>query len=374
MVGRKIDTQLAQIGINKDPRTGAISPPIHLSTAYRHEGLGQSTGYDYTRTGNPTRTILEEAIAKLESGARGVAYSSGMAAVQGLLSLFSANDEIVTSSDLYGGTYRLLEMAAARGHFSFISTENDEPQDFIEAITPNTKAIFIETPSNPLMKKIDIEALAKITQEHDLLLIVDNTFYTPLIQQPLTLGADIVLHSATKYLGGHNDVLAGLIVAKDEEIGEQLANYQNAAGAVLAPFDCWLLMRGMKTLALRMRQHEKNAQAIRDFLEKHEAVADVLYPGRGGMLSFRVAREEQVGPLLESLQVITFAESLGGVESFITYPATQTHSEIPEEIRIKKGVCNRLLRLSVGIEDATDLIADLDQALVKSQLVTASSK
>ncbi|WP_188497828.1 methionine biosynthesis PLP-dependent protein [Pullulanibacillus pueri] len=366
---RKIATQLVQIGNNKDPLTGAVSLPIHLSTAYRHEGLGRSTGYDYARTGNPTRATLEAAIAELEGGARGLAYSSGMAAIQGLLSLFSSEDEIVTSSDLYGGTYRLLEIARDQRHLYFRSTESDELEDFKAAVTPKTKAIFIETPSNPLMKKIDIEAIAAFTQEKGLLLIVDNTFYTPYIQRPLTMGADIVLHSATKYLGGHNDVLAGLIVAKDPEVGKKLGNYQNAAGAVLAPFDCWLLMRGMKTLALRMRQHESNAKAICAFLEAHEAVADVLYPGRGGMVSFRVQDEKQVAPLLENLKLITFAESLGGVESFMTYPATQTHSEIPEDVRIKKGVCNRLLRLSVGIEDAEDLMADLDQAL-KATLVT----
>ncbi|GGE28479.1 cystathionine gamma-synthase [Pullulanibacillus camelliae] len=363
MTDIKLETLLAQIGNQRDHATGAISPPIHLSTAYRHEGLGRSTGYDYTRTGNPTRDALEEAIAALESGKKGFAFSSGMAAVQAVFSLFSSGDEVLTSSDLYGGTYRLLEMATAHGHFSFRSTESDEIEAFRAALRPATKAIFIETPSNPLMKKIDIEALVQLTKERELLLIVDNTFYTPIIQQPLTLGADIVLHSATKYLGGHNDVLAGLLVTNREDIAEKLGLYQNAAGAVLAPFDCWLLMRGMKTLALRMRQHESNAQALTAFLSAHEAVSEVLYPGRGGMISFRVKDEKQVAPLLENLHVVTFAESLGGVESFITYPATQTHAEIPEEIRIQKGVCNRLLRLSVGIENSEDLIRDLDRAL-----------
>ncbi|KLR72247.1 cystathionine gamma-synthase, partial [Geobacillus sp. T6] len=231
-----------------------------------------------------------------------------------------------------------------------------------ETITEKTKAIFLETPTNPLMQETDIAAVSELAKRHGLLLIVDNTFYTPVLQRPIEQGADIVIHSATKYLGGHNDVLAGLVVAKGEELCQRLAEYHNAIGAVLSPFDSWLLIRGMKTLALRMRQHEENAKRISAFLREHEDVTDVLYPGRGGMLSFRIDDEKWVNGFLKSLRLITFAESLGGVESFITYPATQTHADIPEEIRIRNGVCNRLLRFSVGIEHADDLIADLAQA------------
>lgn len=367
---RQVETCLAQIGNHKDPTTGAINPPIYLSTAYRHDGLGHSSGYDYSRTGNPTRAALEQAIADLENGAQGFAFSSGMAAVQSVLSLFSVGDELLTSSDLYGGTYRLLEMASKQWGLIFRAVDSLESVDFRNAVTSRTKAIFIETPSNPLMREMNISDLARVAQECGVLLIVDNTFYTPLLQQPLALGADIVLHSATKYLGGHNDVLAGLVVAKDNATGDRLRAYQNGAGAVLSPFDCWLLMRGMKTLALRMRQHESNAQAIYQFLQAHEAIDDVLYPGRGGMISFRVKSEAMVAPILETLEVIAFAESLGGVESFITYPATQTHADIPEDIRVRQGVCNRLLRLSVGIEHQDDLIADLDQALMKTLAMT----
>ncbi|WP_085523239.1 methionine biosynthesis PLP-dependent protein [Tuberibacillus sp. Marseille-P3662] len=365
---KNIETILAQIG-NQSEITGAVSPPVYLSTAYRHQGLGQSTGYDYTRTGNPTRAILEDAIAELEGGRRGIAFSSGMAAIQAVLSLFSSGDELLVSEDLYGGTYRLFEDFAGKWGLSFQYHHFLDITDTVSRISERTKAIFIETPTNPLMHETDIEAVAQIARQHGLLLIVDNTFYTPLLQQPIDKGADVVVHSGTKYLGGHNDVLAGLIVTKSEETGEQLASYQNAAGAVLSPFDCWLLMRGMKTLGLRMRQHEANAKRIAQFLQKHSAVKDVLYPGQGGMLSFRLHSEDGVAPFLEQLQVIAFAESLGGVESFITYPATQTHADIPEAIRIEQGVCNRLLRMSVGVEYIDDLLADLDLALQKQKEV-----
>ena len=358
----KLETKLAQIGNRSETATGAVNPPIYLSTAYRHEGIGQSTGFDYSRTGNPTRQLLEKTIADLEGGDQGFACSSGMAAIFTILSLFQSGDEWLVSEDLYGGTYRLLEQGYKKWGLTahYVNTSNLE--EIENKITAHTKAIFLETPTNPLMQQTDIAAVAKIAKEHGILLIVDNTFYTPLLQQPIKLGADIVIHSGTKYLGGHNDVLAGLIVAKGKELCEQLALYHNGAGGVLSPFDSWLLMRGMKTLALRMKQHEKNAKQIVEYLSNHDGVTDVLYPGRGGMLSFRVKDESWVNPFLQGLSLITFAESLGGVESLITYPATQTHADIPEEIRIQSGVCNRLLRFSVGIEDAADLIADLEQA------------
>jgi cystathionine gamma-synthase len=359
------ETVLAQIGTRTCGETGAISPPVYFSTAYRHRGIGESTGYDYTRTKNPTRSVLETAIADLEGADAGFAFSSGMAAIQTVLSLFRQKDEIIASSDLYGGTYRLFEDSAQKWGISFRYGDPRDIHAFEHLLGERTKAIFLETPTNPLMQEADIREIAKIAKARGLLLIVDNTFYTPLLQRPLDEGADIVVHSGTKYLGGHNDVLAGLIAAKGTDLCEKLGQYQNAAGAVLSPFDSWLLMRGMKTLALRMKQHEENARQIADFLERHEAVTDVLYPGRGGMLSFRLASEDGVDPFLRNLQLITFAESLGGVESFITYPATQTHADVPEEIRIEQGVDNRLLRFSVGIEHIDDLLADLGQALQK---------
>ncbi|MBP3040235.1 methionine biosynthesis PLP-dependent protein [Bacillaceae bacterium Marseille-Q3522] len=359
----KVDTKLAQIGNRSETATGTVNPPVYFSTAYRHEGIGQSTGYDYTRTGNPTRAILEKAIAELENGDQGFACSSGMAAILTVLALFQSGDEWIVSRDLYGGTYRLLEENYHKWGLRCCYVNTSAIYEIEENISPQTKAIFLETPTNPLMETADIAAIAKVAKKHELLLIVDNTFYTPLLQQPISLGADIVIHSATKYLGGHNDVLAGLIVAKGKELCQALAKHHNGAGAVLSPFDSWLLIRGMKTLALRLERHEKNAVKIVEYLNGHQAITDVLYPGKGGMLSFRLLKEEWVNPFLQALSVISFAESLGGVESFIPYPATQTHADIPEEIRIKNGVCNRLLRFSVGIEDVGDLIADLDQAL-----------
>ncbi|MBM7651877.1 methionine biosynthesis PLP-dependent protein [Neobacillus cucumis] len=363
----KIDTKLAQIGNRSETTTGTVNPPVYFSTAFRHEGIGQSTGFDYTRTGNPTRQLLEKTIADLEGADQGFACSSGMAAIQLILSLFESGDEWIVSEDLYGGTYRLLEKGYKKWGLTTQYVNTCCPEEVEKKITAQTKAIFLETPTNPLMQESDISAISKIAKQHGLLLIVDNTFYTPLLQQPISLGADIVIHSATKYLGGHNDVLAGLVVAKGKEICEALAFHQNGAGAVLSPFDSWLLMRGMKTLSLRMERHEKNAKAIVEFFSKHDAVTDVLYPGRGGMVSFRIKDEAWVNPFLQNLNLISFAESLGGTESFITYPATQTHMDIPEEIRIQAGVCNRLLRFSVGIEDSQDIIEDLQNAFAKVQ-------
>jgi cystathionine gamma-synthase len=367
----KTDTKLAQIGNRSEETTGTVNVPIYLSTAYRHAGIGQSTGFDYTRTGNPTRQTLEKAIADLESGDQGYACSSGMAAIFTILSLFQSGDEWIVSKDLYGGTYRLLEEGFQKWGLRCRYTNTSNVQNIENEITPQTKAIFLETPTNPLMEKTDISEAARIAKKHNVLLIVDNTFYTPLLQQPIKLGADIVIHSATKYLGGHNDVLAGLIVAKGTDLCESLAKFHNAAGAVLSPFDSWLLMRGMKTLSLRMERHEKNAKEIVQFLEEHEGITEVLYPGQGGMVSFRILSEAWVNPFLQNLKLISFAESLGGVESFITYPATQTHADIPEEIRNETGVDNRLLRFSVGIEDIQDLINDLTQALatVKEEVI-----
>ena len=367
MTKKSLETRFVQLGNQSDAKTGAVNPPIYFSTAYKHGGIGQSTGYDYTRTKNPTRTILEEGIADLESGDQGYACASGMAAIQLVLSLFRSGDEIIGPEDIYGGTYRLFEQYSDLYSISTTYSNYTNVAETEKLITEKTKALFIETPTNPLMQETDIEQYAKLARKHDLLLIVDNTFLTPYLQRPIELGADIVLHSATKYIGGHNDVLAGLVVAKGEKLCEQLGANHNAIGAVLSPFDSWLLIRGLKTLHLRMKQHEANTKIIADYLKNEPLVKDVLYPGKGGMLSFRLQESEWVDPFLQNLQLITFAESLGGIESFITYPATQTHADVPLEVRIARGVCDRLLRFSVGVEEAEDIIADLKQVFAKLQ-------
>ncbi len=361
MSNKKIATQLVQLGNRSDPITGAVSTPIYLSTAFEHQGIGQSTGYDYSRTKNPTRSILEDGIAQLENGDAGFACSSGMAAIQLVLSLFRSGDALIVPEDIYGGTYRLLNNYA---NFYRIETTYADFSDVSKVetqITKKTKAIFIETPTNPLMETIDLSIYAKLAEKHGLLFIVDNTFLTPYYQRPIEYGAHIVLHSATKYIGGHNDVLAGLVVAKGEQLCEQLFNHHNAIGATLSPQDAWLIIRGLKTLHLRMKQHTENAKNIAAFLSEEPIVQDVLYAGEGGMLSFRLQKSEWINPFLQNLKLITFAESLGGVESFITYPATQTHAEIPEDERTRRGVCNKLLRFSVGVEESEDLIDDLKQ-------------
>jgi len=371
LTNQSINTKLVQLGNQSDPRTGAVNPPIHFSTAYKHDGLGLSTGYDYIRTKNPTRTILEEGIANLENGDRGYACSSGMAAIQLVLSLFKSGDELIAPDDLYGGTFRLFDQYADLYGIrtSYSSFENVEETE--KLITENTKAIFIETPTNPLMLEIDIEQYVELARKHDLLIIVDNTFLTPYYQRPIELGADIVIHSATKYIGGHNDVLAGLVVAKGEELCNRLGGNHNAIGATLSPFDSWLVIRGLKTLHVRMKQHDANAKELVSYLENEPLVDDVLYAGKGGMISFRLRESEWIDPFLRNLRLVTFAESLGGVESLVTYPTTQTHADIPEEERERRGVDKRLLRFSVGLEEAEDLIADLKQAIAIAAETTA---
>lgn len=363
MKAQSIETKLVQLGNLSDPKTGAVNPPIYMSTAYKHAGIGQSTGYDYTRTKNPTREILEKGIADLEHGDTGFACSSGMSAVQLVFTLFKPGDEIIAPEDLYGGTYRLLK--------TFSDTYNINPVYFSSIdevenlINENTKAIFLETPTNPLMLEFNLDRFKEICSKHNLLFIVDNTFYTPYFQRPIEHGADIVIHSATKYIAGHNDVLAGLVVAKGKELCEKLAYAHNSIGLVLSPMDSWLVIRGLKTMHLRLKQHDANAKKVAAFLEKETLVTDVLYTGKGGMLSFRLKDAKLVDPFLQKLTLITFAESLGGVESFITYPATQTHADMPYEKRVSRGVDDCLLRFSVGIEEAEDIIADLTQVFNK---------
>lgn len=359
------ETAYAQVGNRKDEHFRAVSTPIYFSTAFRHEEIGLQTGYDYTRTGNPTRDVLEEAIAQLESGERAFATSSGMSAIKLVLALFESGDHIIASRDIYGGSYRLFEVFEKKYGITFSYWDGDCYGELTSYVKDNTKAVFIETPTNPLMKETDIGEIAKVTKKNNLLLIVDNTLYTPYLQRPIEQGADIVVHSATKYLAGHNDVLAGLVISKGEVLNEELAFLHNSIGAVLSPLDCWNLIRGIKTLALRMDRHEQNAKAVVNYLQTHPLVNNVFYPGRGGMVSFTIAEEEQVSPFLKALKLFTFAESLGGVESFLTYPKTQTHGDIPEEIRLSYGLTNNLLRISVGIEHSEDLIQDLDQAFGK---------
>ncbi|WP_042165227.1 aminotransferase class I/II-fold pyridoxal phosphate-dependent enzyme [Paenibacillus gorillae] len=379
----KIESHLAQIGSIKEPVTGAVSFPIYQSTAFRHPQLGQSTGFDYARTKSPTRSVLEEAAAKLESGDAGFACSSGMAALQTIFALFSQGDHLIVSLDLYGGTYRLLERIMSRFGVTASYVDTNDLDGINELYQPNTKAVLIETPTNPLMMITDIERVASWAKAKGLLTIVDNTLLTPFFQRPIELGADIVIHSATKYLGGHNDVLAGLIVTKGKELSEQMAFLHNSIGAVLGPQDSWLLMRGMKTLALRMERHQYNATKISEYLQTHPAVEEVYYPalphhpnydiqnkqssGNTGIFSFRLKDARYIEPILRHVKLIAFAESLGGVESLMTYPAVQTHADIPEEIRRQIGVDDRLLRFSVGIEHVDDLIGDLEQALAAAK-------
>lgn len=363
----ELETRLVQIGNRKEKTTGAISYPVTFSTAYLHPELGKSTGFDYIRTKNPTRAVLEEAIADIEEGDQGFAFSSGMAAIHVLMGLFKPGDHIVASLDLYGGTYRLFEQVWKPYGIMFTYADIRKGDDLQSSILPETAAVFIETPTNPMMITADIASIAKEAKAKGLLAIVDNTFLSPYYQKPIPLGADIVVHSATKYLAGHNDVLAGLVVSKGQALSDRIAFFHNSGGAVLSPMDSWLLVRGMKTLSLRMEKHTENARQMVSFLKEHPLVDDVLYAGKGGMVSFRVKKAELVPPLLKNLKLISFAESLGGVESLLTYPAIQTHADIPQEVREKVGVCDRLLRFSVGIENAGDLQNDLNQALLAAQ-------
>lgn len=380
----RIESRLAQIGSQEDPATGAVNYPIYNATAFRHPRLGQSTGFDYSRTKSPTRSVLEEAAAELESGDAGFACSSGMAALTTVFALFGHGDHLVVSLDLYGGTYRLLERILSKYGITASYVDTNDLDALEAARLPNTKAVFIETPTNPLMMITDVSAVCTWARLQGLLTIVDNTLLTPFFQRPLELGADIIVHSATKYLGGHNDVLAGLIVTKGTELSAEMAILHNSLGAVLAPNDSYQLMKGMKTLALRMERHESNALELAHYLLEHPAIAEVFHPGlpdhpgyeiqnrqssgNTGIFSFKVKDARYVEPLLRHIRLIAFAESLGGVESLMTYPAVQTHADIPVEIRDAVGVDDRLLRFSVGIEHVNDLKSDLSQALEAARI------
>lgn len=376
---KHIESRLAQIGSLADPLTGAVSYPIYQATAFRHPKLGQSTGFDYARTKAPTRKVLEEAFAELESGDAGFACSTGMAALTTIFMLFESGDHLLVSLDLYGGTYRLIEQIMSRFGVTASYVDTNDIEQLEALYRPgSTKAVLIETPTNPLMMITDLERTAAWAKEKGLLTIVDNTLLTPYFQRPLELGCDMVVHSATKYLAGHNDVLAGLIVTKGKELSEKIGFLHNSIGAVLGPQDSWLLMRGMKTLALRMERHQQNAIRLATWLSEHPLVSEVFYPGlpshpghdaqarqssgNTGIFSFKMKDARLIEPILRHIRLIAFAESLGGVESLMTYPAVQTHADIPKEIRDKVGVDDTLLRFSVGIEHADDLIDDLAHA------------
>ena len=374
----KITTKCVHGGKPNPDTTGAISFPIYQSSTFAHPGVGQSTGYDYSRVQNPTREHLEGLLATLEEGTAALAFSTGMAAEAAIMQLFSQNDHIIASDDLYGGSVRLFQHIQKNG-ISTTLVDTADLNSVEQAITPHTKAIFVETPTNPMMQVTDIAAIAKLAHSINALLIVDNTFLTPYFQRPLGLGADIVIHSGTKYLGGHNDTLAGFLVIKSPELAEELRIIHKTTGACLSPFDSWLMLRGIKTLALRLEKQNASAQEIAQWLQANPKIKTVHYcglpthpgyeisrkqsSGFGGMISFETDCENTARAALERVKLIQFAESLGGVESLLTYPFMQTHADVPEEHRQKKGINERLLRLSVGIEDTDDLIADLAQAL-----------
>lgn len=361
MTDYKIDTILAHAGINNDEKTGALIFPIHLSTTYQHPEFGHSTGFDYTRTKNPTRAGLEATLAAIEKADHALATSSGMAALVLLFNGFPVGSQVVAARDLYGGSFRWFNEQESLGRFQF--TYANSEVELIAAITDQTDYVYLETPTNPLMVEFDIAKVSAIAHAKGAKVIVDNTFYSPIYQNPLELGADVVLHSATKYLSGHNDVLAGALMTNDQDLYDKLFYDQNTTGPTLSPLDSYLLMRGLKTLSLRMERATQNAQKIVAFLKKSPAVKQVYYTGKGGMISLKVVDESKIPHILNTLKIFTFAESLGGVESLITYPATQTHADIPVETRHSYGLTDDLLRLSIGIEDADDLIADLEVAL-----------
>ncbi|WP_186428617.1 PLP-dependent aspartate aminotransferase family protein [Clostridium sp. BSD9I1] len=378
----KFESILIHGGIDGDQHTGAVNVPIYQTSTYKQPKFGVTTGYEYSRTGNPTREALEKLVADLEEGYAGFAFASGMAAITAVLSLFKSGDKVVISNNIYGGTFRVLDKIFTNFgiHYAIIDTSNlDEIKNSIDE---TVKAIYIETPTNPLMDVTDIEAVANIAKEKSIYTIVDNTFMTPYLQKPITLGADIVIHSATKYLGGHSDVISGIVVVNNKDLAEKLHFVQNATGGVLAPFDSFLLIRGIKTLALRMDRHNSNAKLVAEFLKNREEIEKIYYPGfenhpgykvqtnqakgYGGMIAFVLKEVYDYKKFLENLNLITFGESLGGVESLICHPASMTHGSIPYELRQKVGIVDNLIRLSVGIENVEDLIQDIKNGLKES--------
>ncbi len=377
-----INSLLIHGGIDGDETTGAVNVPIYQTSTYKQDGLGKDRGWEYSRTGNPTRAALEKLIADLEQGEYGLAFASGLAAINTVLSLFKRGDKLLVSDNIYGGTFRILDNVFKNFDITYQIVDTSDEAAVEAAIDDTVKAVYIETPANPLLTVTDIEAVSKSAHKHDKLVIVDNTFLTPYLQRPLTLGADIVIHSGTKYLGGHSDTISGLVAVKDKAIADRLYYLQNAIGGVLAPWDSFLMIRGIKTLGVRMDRHVANAEKIARWLVGSGYVSKVYYPGletdpgyeiqkkqadgAGAMISFVLDDKYDYRKFYESLNLITLAESLGGVESLVCHPATMTHAAIPREIRQEVGIVDELIRFSVGIEDADDLIADLEQAIKAS--------
>ena len=374
-------TQAIHVGQEPDPATGAIIVPIYQTSTFVQEEVGKHKGFEYARTGNPTRAALERNLACLESGRFAFAFASGMAAINAVMSLFKSGDHFVAGHNLYGGTFRLFERVLRDFGLKFSYANTTRLEEVEKAVQPSTRLIFIETPTNPVMEITDIAETARFARQKGLLLAVDNTFMSPYFQRPLELGAHIVVHSTTKYLNGHSDGVGGAVIMNDQALAERLKFLQNAAGAILGPFDSWLILRGVKTLAVRMRQHNENGMALAQFLAQHPKVRRVYYPGLpshpqfelakrqmggfGGMISFETGSLENAKAVLKSVRLCSLAESLGGVETLISHPATMTHASVPAEDRARIGITDGLVRISAGIEDVEDLIADLDQALRK---------
>ena len=378
----KFDTKVVRSGISPDPSTGAIVPPIYQSATYVLEEVGKDKGYDYTRASNPTREMLENNLAALDGGKYGIYYSSGMAAVDSVMKLFKSGDHIVCSDDVYGGVSRLYNNLLVNYDLTFTYVNSSNPQEVEDAIQDNTKLIWIETPTNPLLKVTDLDAVGKIAKKHGILYGVDSTFSTPALLRPLEFGADITMHSTTKYLSGHNQIIGGILITNDDELGEKFKFIQKTVGAVPSPFDCWLTLLGIKTLSLRVTRHCENAQVIAEFLEAHPKVERVTYPGLPSHPQYDIAKDQMDGfsgmismelkggipagiSLMNGLELCSLAESLGAVETMITHPATMTHADVPKDERLARGLTDGLVRLSVGIEDKEDIIADLNQALDK---------
>lgn len=380
---KSIESALIHGGIYGDETTGAVNVPIYQTSTYEQQGIGQNKGWEYSRTGNPTRAALEALIAELEGGTHGFAFGSGMAALTAVLSLFKSGDKIIISSNVYGGTFRVLDKIFKNFNITYSIEDTTNLESLDTKVTPDVKAILVETPANPLLTITDLHGVAEIAKKHGILSIVDNTFMTPYLQRPIESGIDIVVHSATKYLGGHSDVVAGLAVVHDKTLAERLAFIQNATGGVLGPFDSFLLIRGIKTLGVRLDRHTENALKIAKWLTTLDSVKKVYYPGLetaqgyeinkkqakngGAMISFELKENYDYKKFFSSLGLIALAESLGGVESLACHPASMTHASIPREIREKVGITDGLIRLSVGIESADDLIADLTQAIEKAK-------
>lgn len=378
-----ISTALIHGGIYGDKTTGAVNVPIYQTSTYEQISLGHHTGYEYSRTGNPTREALEALVAELEGGIAGYAFASGMAAITAVLSLFQSGDKIIISSNVYGGTFRVLDKIFKNFGIGYSIEDTTNLEELDKKITSDVKAIFVESPANPLMTITDLKAVANLAKKHDILSIVDNTFMTPYLQRPIEFGIDIVIHSATKYLGGHSDLIAGLVVVNKEELKERIAFIQNATGGILQPFDSFLLIRGIKTLGVRLDRHVENAEKIASYLVNHEAVKKVYYPGLkdfpgyeinakqakngGAMLAFELHDDYDVKKFYDGLELIALAESLGGVESLVCHPASMTHASIPYEIRQKVGITEGLIRLSVGIEKGEEIIADIERAIQASK-------